>query len=58
MLNYFNKDTTIIPKCDDNMTDEELQEQKNTIKNNIIGFRGIPGADCGFFFSIGWSWAI
>ena len=58
MLNYFNKDTTIIPKCDDNMTDEELQEQKNTIKNNIIGFRGSPGADWGFFFSIGWSWAI
>ena len=58
MLNYFNKDTTSIPKYDDNMTDEELQEQKNTIKNNIIGFRGIPGADCGFFFSIGWSWAI
>ncbi len=58
MLNYFNKDTTIIPKCDDNMTDEELQEQKNTIKNNIIGFRDSPGADWGFFFSIGWSWAI
>jgi hypothetical protein len=40
------------------MTDEELQEQKNTIKNNIIGFRNSPGADWGFFFSIGWSWAI
>jgi hypothetical protein len=58
MLNYFNKDTAIISKYNDNMTDEELQEQKNTIKNNIIGFRGSPGADWGFFFSIGWSWAI